>query len=171
MSRVSVMLLAGVLWGLAGLSCNAEAPSAAPAREEARDAGTPPTASPAATPRDEASDEGDFPEARWPGPPDDLGEDTFVCDFNERITPSELLSGAEVRYPPEALKARVRGLVIARCTLTREGRVEDCRIIKGLPHMDEAVVQALQSRRYRPVTFRGKPVTVKYTFHMKLQAP
>ncbi len=55
--------------------------------------------------------------------------------------------------------------------LTLEGTVQGCRILKGLPHMDEAVLQALHSRRYRPVMYQGKPVTVSYTFNMKLAAP
>lgn len=169
MFRVSIMLLAGVLLGVTGLSCEAEVPSLS--REESRDAGTSPSECPAATARAQDSSELDFPVTRWAGPLDDTGEDTFACDIQSVMTPPELLSGAEVRYPPEALKAHVSGRVIARCTLTREGRVDDCRILKGLPHMDEAVLQALRSRRYRPVTYRGAPVTVKYTFHMKLQAP
>lgn len=169
MSRVSVMLLVGVLQGLAGLSCTEEAPSLL--REESRDAGTTPSGCPEATARAQDPSDMDFPVTRWPGPLDDTGRDTFACDLQSVMTPPELLSGAEVRYPPEALKAHVSGSVIAQCTLTREGRVEDCRILKGLPHMDEAVLQALRSRRYRPVTYRGEPVTVKYTFHMRLQAP
>jgi protein TonB len=169
MSRVSALLLTGVLVGLVGLSCKAEEPS--PAREEPRDAGTPRPEDTAAAARALASiEDSDLVPRCWPDPLAD--EDTFGCDFQDgMLTPPELLSGAEVRYPPEALKARVSGLVIAKCTLTREGRVEGCRIIKGLPHLDEAVIQSLESRRYRPATYRGKPITLRYTFNMKLKAP
>jgi TonB family protein len=168
MSRVSAVLL-GVLAGLAGLSCKAEEPS--PAREEPRDAGTPPAEDTAAAARALASLGADVPVAHWPGPSDSTDEGTFACDLQKGMTPPELLSGSEVRYPPEALRARVSGVVVARCTLTQEGKVEGCRILKGLPHLNEAVIQALQSRRYRPVTFQGKPITTPYTFSMRLPAP
>ena len=64
-----------------------------------------------------------------------------------------------------------RTTVIARCTITQEGEVERCRIIKGLPHMDEAVLEALTSRHYRPVSFQGRPVSASYTFQVKLALP
>ncbi len=69
------------------------------------------------------------------------------------------------------MEARVSGVIIARCTVTREGSVENCRIIKGLPLMDEAVVEALTTRHYRPVHFQGRPVSVTYTFNVKLRMP
>jgi protein TonB len=82
-----------------------------------------------------------------------------------------MLSGETIQYTREALEARVSGLIIARCTITREGEVEDCRVIKGLPYMDVPVVQALTTRRYRPVHFQGRPVSVSYTFNVKLRLP
>ncbi|WP_257459140.1 energy transducer TonB [Archangium lipolyticum] len=98
------------------------------------------------------------------------GEEVTRCDFSG-MTPPEMLSGAAVRYTPEALAARVSGRVIARCTITREGAVEHCRILVGRPFMDEAVIEALESRRYRPVLYQGKPISVSYTFSVKLQLP
>ncbi|WP_375765773.1 TonB family protein [Archangium gephyra] len=94
-----------------------------------------------------------------------------VLPFGASMTPPELLSGAQLQYTREAVAARVSGTVIARCTITREGDVENCRIIRGLPHMDEAVLEALTSRHYRPVTFQGRPVSVSYAFQVKLKLP
>ncbi|AKJ04854.1 protein TonB [Archangium gephyra] len=94
-----------------------------------------------------------------------------VLPFGASMTPPQLLSGAQLQYTREALEARVSGTAIARCTITREGDVENCRIIRGLPHMDEAVLDALTSRHYRPVSFQGQPVSVSYTFHVRLQLP
>jgi protein TonB len=51
------------------------------------------------------------------------------------------------------------------------GQVRDCRVIKGLPHMDETVMDALESRHYRPVTFQGRPVSVSYVFTIRLKLP
>ena len=87
------------------------------------------------------------------------------------MTPPSLLSGASLQYTREALEAHVSGLLIARCTITREGQVENCKVIKGLPHMSDAVVSALETRRYSPVTYQGRPVSVTYNFHVKLDLP
>lgn len=103
------------------------------------------------------------------GPVGPQGEE--VLPFGAGMTPPQLLSGAQLQYTREALAARVSGTVIARCTITQEGTVERCRIIKGLPHMDEAVLEALTSRHYRPVSFQGRPVSVSYAFQVKLTLP
>jgi periplasmic protein TonB len=87
------------------------------------------------------------------------------------MTPPRLMSGASLQYTREALEARIEGLLIARCVITREGDVEGCRIIKGQPHMNEAVISALETRRYSPVTYQGKPISVIYNFHIKLDLP
>jgi periplasmic protein TonB len=91
--------------------------------------------------------------------------------FGEGMTRPELLSGADIHYTREALAAGVRGLLIARCVITREGQVQDCRILKGLPYMSEVVLESLVKRRYRPVSFQGRPVNVNYTFNVRLELP
>jgi protein TonB len=87
------------------------------------------------------------------------------------MTPPVLMSGTQLQYTREALEAHVSGLLIAKCVITRGGDVENCRIIKGLPHMNEAVLSALASRHYTPVTYQGKPISVSYIFNVKLDLP
>jgi protein TonB len=87
------------------------------------------------------------------------------------MTAPQLLTGTPLQYTREALEARVEGLLIARCVITREGEVEDCRVIKGLPHMSDTVVSALETRRYSPVKYQGRPISVIYNFHVKLDLP
>jgi serine/threonine-protein kinase len=61
--------------------------------------------------------------------------------------------------------------MLVKCTITREGRVENCRVLKPLPHMEQAVVDALQSRAYKPILYKGQAVTVDYVFNIKLALP
>ena len=79
--------------------------------------------------------------------------------------------GAAVSYTREALEARVEGTMIVRCTITVEGRVEKCQVLKSLPFLEQAVLENLYSSRYKPVTFQGKPVAVGYTFNVRLVPP
>ncbi len=99
------------------------------------------------------------------------GTGTDVLPFGAGMTPPSLVGGPNITYTEEARIAGVEGVMIAKCVITEEGRVRNCRIIKGLPHMDEAVMDALEARRYRPVMFQGKSVTVSYVFTLRLKIP
>lgn len=94
-----------------------------------------------------------------------------VLPFGEGMTRPVKLEGREPQYTREALEARVQGLMIVKCVITIEGKVENCRIIKPLPHMEQAVLQALSTQRYKPVTFQGRPVSVDYVFNIRLVLP
>jgi protein TonB len=94
-----------------------------------------------------------------------------VKPFGEGMKPPKLISGAPIQYTREALEARIKGMLVAKCVITREGAVETCKLIKGLPHMDVAVLSALETRRYTPVTWQGKPISVSYIFNIRLELP
>jgi len=95
-----------------------------------------------------------------------------VVPFGEGMTRPVLMTpGKPVSYSREALEARVEGTMIVKCTITVEGRVERCNVLKTLPFLEEAVLENLYSSRYAPVTFQGKPVAVGYTFNVKLVPP
>ncbi len=99
------------------------------------------------------------------------GTGTDVLPFGEGMTRPEALVKPNPQYTREALEARVQGLMIVKCVITTEGKLEKCRIIKPLPHMDNAVLDALYASRYKPVTFQGRPVAVDYVFNLRLQLP
>ncbi|NTX15252.1 energy transducer TonB [Myxococcus sp. CA056] len=99
------------------------------------------------------------------------GTGTEVLPFGAGMTRPEKVSGPQPEYTREALESRVQGTMIVKCVITVEGRVERCRIIKPLPHMEQAVMDALTSSRYKPVTFQGRPVQVDYTFTLNLKLP
>ncbi len=99
------------------------------------------------------------------------GTGTEVLPFGTGMTPPVLLGGQSIEYTPQALVAGVQGTMLVKCVITQEGQVRNCRVIKGLAHMDESVVEALESRSYRPVTFQGRAVSVSYVFTIRLKLP
>jgi protein TonB len=99
------------------------------------------------------------------------GTGTDVLPFGAGMTRPEKMSGPAPQYTREALEARVQGLMIVKCVITTEGAIERCRIIKPLPHMEQAVLDSLYAQRYKPVTFQGRPVQVDYTFNIRLSLP
>jgi TonB family protein len=87
------------------------------------------------------------------------------------VRPTLVFAGKDPVYTREALVAGVEGTMVVKCTITVEGTVERCRVLKGVPHMNDAVVEALSSRRYTPVLFEGKRTAVDYVFTVRLQLP
>jgi serine/threonine-protein kinase len=94
-----------------------------------------------------------------------------VLPYGPDMSQPKLLSSVDPVFPREAIVARVEGTVIAKCTITTSGSLENCRIIRGLPFMDKPMLDALSQRRYTPVIYRGSPVAVQYVFSTHIVHP
>jgi protein TonB len=90
-------------------------------------------------------------------------------EFDDRMTSPLKLSGPDPEYTDKAVEREVQGTMVVRCVVTTEGKVFDCRVLKGLPFMDRAAIDALERRRYRPATLGGRPVEVNYDFKITLR--
>lgn len=88
--------------------------------------------------------------------------------FEPSMTRPQLLSGREPQLTTEARAARVRGTALVRCVVTREGQVRGCRILNGLPHMEQELLDAVSSWRVTPATAGGQPLDVDYTFVVRI---
>lgn len=98
-------------------------------------------------------------------------ENEDVIPFGVGMTRPEIISSSALVHTPEAREARVQGLIIARCTVTCRGEVRGCRILKPLPYMEQAALDVLHSRRYKPTRYLGRPVTVSYVFALRVESP
>ena len=88
----------------------------------------------------------------------------------EAMAEPVLLEGSEVSYSLHALAAGAEGRVSAGCTITEEGRVVDCAVLKSdVPALDDAVLAALQGRIYCPATKDAWPVSVYKTFNFRFR--
>jgi protein TonB len=92
-------------------------------------------------------------------------------EYNDTMPKMVKLSGPDPVYTRQAEEREIEGLMLVKCVVTIEGSVKDCRVLRGLPFLDRAVVDALERRRYRPVLIGGKPVEVDYTFHIRMGLP
>jgi len=97
--------------------------------------------------------------------------DSSVLPFTDGMTRPALLSKVDPSYTREARDAQVAGLILTKCVITTEGRLVRCRIVKGIPLMDQAVLTALAQWRYSPVLYQGKPVAVDYVIPVRLVLP
>ena len=96
---------------------------------------------------------------------------TQVLPFGAGMARPTLLSKSDPTYTKEAMAARVEGLAIAKCVITLEGSLTNCRLIKALPFMDKAILASLTTWKYTPVMFQGRPVSVDYVINIKLSPP
>jgi TonB family protein len=66
-------------------------------------------------------------------------------------------------YPPDALAAGINGVVLAEIVIDEAGAVSDARILRSVPFLDEAALEAVKNWRYRPTLVNGQAVPVRAT--------
>jgi len=94
-----------------------------------------------------------------------------AVEFNDTMIAPAMISGPAPEYTADAVDRGVEGNMEVRCVVTAEGQVRACKVIKGLPFMNSAVVAALEQRKYKPAMAQGKAVDVYYTFNIRLKLP
>jgi protein TonB len=66
-------------------------------------------------------------------------------------------------YPAIAQAARVQGIVILEATLSPDGRITNTRVLRSIPLLDQAAVDAVRQWQYTPTLLNGVPVPVIMT--------
>ena len=66
-------------------------------------------------------------------------------------------------YPQEALDAKVQGIVIMEAVIGVDGAVEKTRVLRSVPLLDQAAVDAVQQWVFTPTLLNGAPVPVIMT--------
>jgi TonB family protein len=64
-------------------------------------------------------------------------------------------------YPPIAITYDVRGVVVLDATVDRAGRVVSTRIVRSIPVLDHATVNAVRQWQFQPSLVDGVPVPVE----------
>jgi protein TonB len=74
-----------------------------------------------------------------------------------------LLRRIEPVYPEIARQARVEGVVIIEATTDIYGRVANDRVLRSIPLLDEAALEAVRKWMYEPMVINGRPRGVVFT--------
>ena len=80
-----------------------------------------------------------------------------------QIKEPKKLKAVNPEYPAIAKQARVQGVVILECTISPQGRVTDVKVLRGIPLLDQAAVDAVRQWVYTPTLLNGVPVPVIMT--------
>ncbi|HEY7413416.1 MAG TPA: energy transducer TonB [Vicinamibacteria bacterium] len=67
------------------------------------------------------------------------------------------------QYPSVAREARVQGVVVLEATISPSGEVTGVKVLKGIPLLNDAAVNAVREWRYSPTLLNGVPVPVIMT--------
>jgi len=66
-------------------------------------------------------------------------------------------------YPPIAQSARVQGRVIVEVQVEADGHVSSARVLRSIPLLDNAAIDAVLQWQFTPTLVNGKPVSVVVT--------
>jgi protein TonB len=80
-----------------------------------------------------------------------------------QIKEPKKLKNVNPAYPDIAKQARVQGVVILECTISPQGKVTDVKVLRGIPLLDSAAIEAVKQWVYSPTLLNGVPVPVIMT--------
>jgi protein TonB len=78
-----------------------------------------------------------------------------------RMMEGNLVHRVQPNYPSIARSARIQGEVVLAAVISKDGAIENLRVLKGHPLLVKAALEAVQQWRYRPYVLNGDPVEVE----------
>lgn len=74
-------------------------------------------------------------------------------------------------YPPVAQAARVSGVVIIEARIGTDGGVEDARVLRSIPLLDQAALDAVRQWRFVPTLLNGQAAPIMMTMTVNFTLP
>jgi len=96
-------------------------------------------------------------------PPTPIVEPVAPVRRGGEIRPPSRTKYVPPEYPEIARKAHVDGIVIIEAIIGIDGRVENARVLRSIPLLDEAALAAVRAWEYRPTLLNGRPTPVIMT--------
>jgi protein TonB len=87
------------------------------------------------------------------------------------IKPPTRIKDVAPDYPEIARRARVQGVVILEAIIGVDGRVQQARVLRSVPLLDQAAINAVQSWEYTPTLLDGRsvPIIMTVTVNFRLE--
>lgn len=106
---------------------------------------------------------GGVPEAAPVAPPAPPEPPAGPVRVGGQIKEPRKLKNVAPAYPDIAKQARVQGVVVLEATIDPSGRVNNVRVLRGIPLLNDAAVTAVKQWVYSPTLLNGTPVPVIMT--------
>jgi len=79
---------------------------------------------------------------------------------SQGVLAGNLIQQVQPVYPPMAKIARVQGPVVLQAVISKQGTIENLRVVSGHPMLIQAAIDAVKQWRYKPYQLSGEPVEV-----------
>ncbi|KND50608.1 MAG: Ferric siderophore transport system, periplasmic binding protein TonB [Parcubacteria bacterium C7867-003] len=106
---------------------------------------------------------GGKPDVAPPPPPDPPTASKEPVRVGGEIMPPQKVKHVNPVYPPIAQSARVQGIVIIEATIGLDGRVQEARVLRSIPLLDSAALEAVREWQFTPTLLNKVPVPVVMT--------
>lgn len=100
-----------------------------------------------------------------PGEPDERG----VYRVGGSLPPPRRLENPQ--YPPDAQGAGINGIVAVEVVIDQTGNVTDAKVVRSIPLLDDAALEAVRNWRFVPTLVNGEPVQVRSTVTVNFSLP
>lgn len=77
-----------------------------------------------------------------------------------QVEQAKLIFKPTPEYPPLAKVARIQGSVRLEAIISRDGTVQDLKVMSGHPLLVKSALEAVQRWRYQPTLLNGEPVEI-----------
>jgi periplasmic protein TonB len=81
--------------------------------------------------------------------------------ISQGVSEGMLLTKIKPEYPTIAKIARIEGSVVLEALISKEGVIENLRVLSGHPALIPSAMDAVKQWRYRPYLLNGNPVDVQ----------
>ena len=79
------------------------------------------------------------------------------------VRPPRKIHDVPPAYPPAAQEAGIEGLVLLDATIDPTGAVSDIEVLRSVPELDQAAIEAVEQWRWEPTLVDGEPVSILMT--------
>ncbi|PYX88108.1 MAG: energy transducer TonB [Acidobacteria bacterium] len=80
---------------------------------------------------------------------------------SQGVSQGLLIKKVQPPYPPLARQARIQGQVLLQAEISKDGSIQNLRLISGHPMLAPSAIEAVKQWRYKPYYLNGEPVEVE----------
>jgi TonB family protein len=92
-----------------------------------------------------------------------LAQEEDVVRIGGDVKPPVKTKHVNPVYPEEAKEAGIEGVVILEAVINKEGKVAQAKVIRSVPELDQAALDAVLQWEFEPTHIKGKAVSVRMT--------
>jgi protein TonB len=89
----------------------------------------------------------------------------------EEISRNLIASKVDPEYPPQALQQRLDGTVVLQVWVSKDGSVQDLKLVKGYILLGRSAVDAIRQWRFKPYAPNGNPMEFQTSVTVNFKAP